>query len=91
MSVSGFKKMNWFPKPSAWKSMETHRLKRKDMMAVFQQNTQSLTAGFARANALQIQNIGEIAAMNAQARLQAKADEMKAQMEARFAEVNKLV
>jgi len=89
-SVAGFKKMNWFPKVSAWKSMETHRLKRKEMMAAFQEDSQALAAGFAQASALQIQSVGEIASMNAQSRLQAKAEEMKAEMDAKLAQFDKL-
>lgn len=89
--VSGFKKMNWFPKQSAWQEVEAQRLKRREMMEDFQASSNALAAGFQAAANLQIQGIGELAAQSAQSRLEAKAKEMQAELEAKFASVSKLV
>ncbi|WMT89668.1 hypothetical protein [Pelagibacterium sp. H642] len=89
--VSGFKKMNWAPKQSAWEEMQAARAKRRQNMEDFMARSNALAAGFQRAATLQIQGIGELAAQNAQARLQAKAKEMQAELEAKFASISKLV
>lgn len=89
-TVSGFKKMNWFPKQSAWTEMEAARIKRRQMMDDFAASSNALAAGFQAAASIQIQGVGELAAQSAQARLQAKAKEMQAELEQKFAAFSKL-
>lgn len=91
VSSSGFKKMNWFPKQSAWKEMEAARIKRRQMVEEFQERSAALAAGFQKAASLQIQGVGELAAQSAQSRLQAKAREMQAELEEKYASLSKLV
>lgn len=89
-SVSGFKKMNWLPQPSAWEAAEAARLKRRQMMDDFAAQSSALAAGFQAAANMQIQGIGELAAQNAQSRLEAKAKEMQAKLEEQYASFSKL-
>ncbi len=90
-SVSGFKKMNWFPKQSAWREMEAVRVKRRQAMEDFTANSNALAARFQATANLQIQGVGEIAARSAQTRLQERANEMRAELEKQYASMSKLV
>ncbi|WP_404402680.1 hypothetical protein [Pelagibacterium halotolerans] len=90
-SVGGYyKKMNWFPKPSAWDQMEAARLKRKEMIADFQAQSQALMSGFQAAANIQIQGIGELAAQGAQTRLQAEVDARRKELEKQYAKFDGL-
>lgn len=91
MASVGFKKMNWFPKQSAWKEMEVARIKRRQMMEDFQAKSQALAYGFQAAANIQIQGIGDLASQSAQARMQAKVKEMQAKLEDKYASFSKLV
>lgn len=88
---TGFKKMNWLPKQSAWKEMQAVRLKRREMMQQFQASSAALVSGFQAAQSMQIRGVGELAAQSAQARMQAQVKEMRAELEQRMAGVSKLV
>lgn len=90
MTSVGFKKMNWFAKPSAYQQMEAARLKRRKMMDDFRASTAMLAAGFETAQAMQIQGVGELAAQNAQSRLQAKVKDMEERLSKQFESVSKL-
>ncbi|AEQ52219.1 hypothetical protein [Pelagibacterium halotolerans] len=88
---TGFKKMNWVSKPSAWEAMETARLKRREMMEEFQASSAALVSGFQAAQTMQIQGVGELAAQGVQARMDAKVKEMQDKLEDRYASLSKLV
>lgn len=89
-TVGGFKKMNWFARPSAWKQMEAARLKRQQMARDFQSQSNALMSGFQKAANLQIQGVGDLAAQGVQARLEAKAKEMQKELEKKYAQFSKL-
>ena len=90
-SVSGFKKMNWLPKQSAWKEMEVARVKRRQVMNQFTANSNALAAGFQAAATRKIQGVGDLATQSAQSRMEAQLREMQAEFQKRFASVSKLV
>lgn len=89
-TVGGFRKMNWFPQPSAWKQMEAARLKRRQMVEEFQNQSSALAAGFQKVATMQIQGIGDIAAQGVQARMEAKAKQMQQELENKYAQFRKL-
>ena len=76
-AVTGFKKMNWLPKQSAWDEMEAARLKRREMMQEFQASSSALASGFQ-------------AAQGVQARMDAKVKEMQAKLEERYTSFSKI-
>ena len=90
MASVGFKKMNWFPKPSAWTQMETARLKRRQMIDDFRAETSALSAAFQTAQTMQIQGVGDLAVKSVQSRLQARAKEMRADFDQQYARISKL-
>lgn len=86
---TGFKKMNWMPKKSAWQEMQLAKQKR--MASAERIDRINMAAsGFQSAQMMQIQGVGELAAQNAQSRLQAQVKEMQAELEKRYASFSKL-
>lgn len=88
--VGQYKSMNWFPKQSDWDGMESARLKRREMVASFQQSSRVLAAGFQAAANIQIRGVGELAAMGVQSRLQAEVDARREKLEERYAQFDGL-
>ncbi|WP_421951290.1 hypothetical protein [Pelagibacterium sp.] len=86
---TGFKKMNWVSKKTAWQEMQLARQKR---MASAERLDRMNTAafGFQRAQTMQIQGVGELAAQSAQARMEAQVKEMRAELEKRYASFSKI-
>ena len=89
-AVTGFKKMNWLPKQSAWDEMEAARLKRREMMQEFPASSSALASGFQAAQTMQIQGVGELAAQGVQARMDAKVKEMQAKLDERYTSFSKI-
>lgn len=83
--------MNWVRKTSAWEAAQAQRARRREVMAEFEARAAQLAAGFAQANTIQRQGIGELAARGAQARLDAKMKEMQAEYAKQFESFSKLV
>jgi len=88
-SVTGFKKMNWLPKRSAWQEMQLAK-QRREAAAERIDRMNMAAAGFQTAATMQIQGIGELATQSAQTRLQAKVKEMQAKLENTYANISKL-
>lgn len=86
---TGFKKMNWMPKKSAWQEMQLAQQRRQQSADRIDRMNMA-ASGFQRAQMMQIQGVGELAAQNAQSRLQAQVKEMQAQLEKRFEGFSKL-
>lgn len=89
VSTTGFKKMNWVTKRTAWQEVQLSKQKR----AAAQERIDNMNAaagGFETAMTMQIQGIGELAAQSAQSRLQAKVKEMQAELEKQYAGFSKL-
>lgn len=89
--IGGFKKMNWFPKQSAWNEQLSARAKRREMVTRFREDAAQLAGAFTNAMNNQIGNVGEIAARQAQARLQNEAKARMAEMQKQYERFNKLV
>lgn len=89
--VSGFKKMNWFPKQSAWNEQLRARAKRREMVTQFREDAAILASAFTSAMTNEIGNVGEIAARQAQTRIQNEAKARLAEMEKQYERFNKLV
>lgn len=87
MREIGFRKMNWFPKETAWNQAIAQRAKRREMMDGYRQDTQVLAGSFGAAFSHQIRAVGEVTAQLVQARLQKDFDERRAQMHASYQNV----
>jgi hypothetical protein len=90
MTQVGFKKMNWYPKPSAWKQHVAQRQKRAENVRAFQAQSNALANSFANAMYNQIQGVGEVAAQTAQSRLQKQMDDMRKELEKAYSSFDKL-
>ncbi|GGA44922.1 hypothetical protein [Pelagibacterium lentulum] len=90
-TVGGYKKMNWNSKQPAWKEFEIARARRRNAIKQFQAQSDALAYAFSNAFNNQINGVGEVAAMTAQARLNKRVAEMQKSMEANYAKLDKLV
>lgn len=87
---TGFKKMNWMPKKSAWQEMQLAKQKREQSNArIARMNAAS--SGFQAAQTMQIQGIGDLATQSAQSRMENQVKQMRAKLEERMAGLSKLV
>jgi hypothetical protein len=66
------KRLNWSAKPSAWEQVQSWKEKRAAMREQFAAASAAAGAGFAAAWTNQITGLGELAAQQANARMQAE-------------------
>jgi hypothetical protein len=86
---TGFKKMNWMPKKSAWQEMQLAKQKRQQSNDRIERMN-AVSYGFQAAQTMQIQGVGELATRGVQARMDAKVKEMQAKLDDRMNTLSKI-
>lgn len=85
---TGFKKMNWVTKKTAWQEIQLAKQKRAQSSDRIDRMN-AAAYGFQAAQSMQIQGVGQLAAQSAEARLQAKVKEMQAELQKQYAGLSK--
>ena len=67
------KRLNWAPKTTTWQQAQVWREKRAAMREQFMANSEAASARFGNAQTNQIAGVGDLAARQANARMQAAA------------------